>query len=569
MEEVFTTACPDAYYKIFTNQKDIGYKYRQLSPFEFKNTLTRLALKHWKGDETKMLDAGRGQPNFFSVVPRYAFALLTQIATELGVANEVGGEDHDDLGFMPSVKGITKRFHKILWRYRKTDEAKFLKVAIAKIKRITQENPDKLIHDIVLSCIGCYYPSPPRIQNFVEPVLTEFLDKVVFKPNKPFKNRVKLFPTEGATAAIIYVFDTLKYNGIVVPDDTIGILTPIFSPYLEIPALKNYNLKQICIQADGDENWEIPDSELQKIADPKVKAIFLVNPTNPTSMSLSAQTTRKIRSIVNKQNPNLVVITDNVYAPFVDEFNSLFDVLPYNTIAIYSLSKYFGVTGWRLGVVMMANNNVIDRRLLKDVSPDVHLRYSMIEIQPEKIPFIQRMLIDSRQVAEAHTAGLSTPQQTIMTLFAVHDLLDTKRVYNKKLKTLLRTRLNNLLGPLAYNVEQSPLNANYYVVLDLVKVVNNIFGGSDFGDYLQQHRDPLEFLLRLAKDYGTVLLVAVGFAGPFWGVRVSLANLPDGAYTNVGYAIRNLTEDYYREFQKWKEAEKKAAKKLELLKNKK
>jgi aspartate 4-decarboxylase len=44
------------------------------------------------------------------------------------------------------------------------------------------------------------------------------------------KNKIKIFPTEGASAAIVYVFNSLKYNKLV------GILTPIFSPYLEIPA---------------------------------------------------------------------------------------------------------------------------------------------------------------------------------------------------------------------------------------------------------------------------------------------------------------------------------------------
>ena len=39
------------------------------------------------------------------------------------------------------------------------------------------------------------------------------------------------------------------------------------------------------------------------------------------------------------------------------------DVLPANTIAIYSFSKYFGATGWRLGVVALYRDSVLDRAI--------------------------------------------------------------------------------------------------------------------------------------------------------------------------------------------------------------
>jgi len=555
MEEKFSEPC-DAYYQIFTNQTDTGYKYRSLSPFEFKNTLIKLATKK-AGSLSKILNAGRGNPNFFAILPRYAFALLLQIATELG------DEESDlyDLGLMPPVKGISKRFHQLLWHARGSPEGKFLKAAIGRMKRITKFDADKLVHGIVIAAIGCFYPDPPRVQPFVEPVLTEFLDKIIYKPKKSFQNKVKLFPTEGATAAIVYIFNSLKYNGLVIPGDTIGVLTPIFSPYLEIPALRNYDLKQVCIKADEEENWEISDAELEKIADPNMKAIFMVNPTNPTSLSLSKRAIRKIKSVVTKSNKDLIILADNVYAPFVGEFNSLFNALPYNTIAVYSFSKYFGVTGWRLGAIMMANSNVIDRRLLKQVDPSVNSRYAMVSIKPGKIPFIERLLIDSRQVAEAHTAGLSTPQQTIMTLFAVYDMMDTKRLYNKTLKKILFKRITILLKPIHYNIKETEMNSNYYVVIDLIKAVNGLVGGSDFGDYLTENRDPLEFLLDLAKKYATVLLPAVGFAGPFWAVRVSLANLPSEDYGPIGENLRSLIDDYYEDYKKWQEKQKKIKRK--------
>ena len=39
--------------------------------------------------------------------------------------------------------------------------------------------------------------------------------------------------------------------------------------------------------------------------------------------------------------------------------------LPYNTIGTYSYSKYFGVTGWRLGTIALHEENVFDKLIKK------------------------------------------------------------------------------------------------------------------------------------------------------------------------------------------------------------
>lgn len=541
MEEIFNEPC-NSKYKIIVNKEDIGYKYRNLSPFEFKNTLISIAEKNIKSGE-KILDAGRGNPNFFSTIPRYAFGLLQILATFISNKSE------NNIGFIPEEKGIGAELKKLIKMNIKTHTGKFLLAAFEKMKEITKFSEDKLAYDLVISVLGCIYPNPPRIQPYVEPVLSAFLSKTIYN-NDSLKNQIKIFPTEGASAAIIYVFNSLKYNNLVVEGDQIGIFTPIFSTYLEIPALQNYNLVQICIKANPENNWEIDDNELAKLGEKKIKALFICNPTNPTALSLSKSTIRKIASIVRKNNPNLIILADNVYAPFVDQFNSLLNELPQNTIGVYSFSKYFGVTGWRLGAIAIHNDNIIDNILLKKAPSSVNKRYSMISTEPQKIPFIERLVMDSRQIAEAHTAGLSTPQQVLMTLFAMFDYIDTDRVYNKQIKTLLKTRINLLLKPIKYELKESVLNSNYYIVLDLIKVAKSLTNDHTFCKYLEEHKNPFEFLILLAHTYSTVLLPAVGFAGPFWAVRVCIANLDTKKYSQIGINIKNMMMSYYQQYKK-------------------
>ena len=102
--------------------------------------------------------------------------------------------------------------------------------------------------------------------------------------------------------------------------------------------------------------------ELAKLEDPGVKAFFIVNPSNPASHALSEKTLRRLVQVVEK-NPGLIILTDDVYGTFVQDFQTVYSVLPYNTILVYSFSKLYGVTGWRVGLIAMNRDNVCDRLL--------------------------------------------------------------------------------------------------------------------------------------------------------------------------------------------------------------
>ena len=55
-------------------------------------------------------------------------------------------------------------------------------------------------------------------------------------------------------------------------------------------------------------------------------------------------------------------------------------------------------------------------------------------------------------------------------------------------------------------------------------------------------------LYDLAKDHGVILLNGDGFASSKWSIRVSLANLKDGAYPQIGIAIKNLIDNLYNTY---------------------
>ena len=84
---------------------------------------------------------------------------------------------------------------------------------------------------------------------------------------------------------------------------------------------------------------------------------------------MKPETVNQLKNIVENDNPDLMIISDDVYGTFVDDFRSLMADLPYNTIGVYSYSKYFGVTGWRLGTIALYEDNVFDK-LLREQDED-------------------------------------------------------------------------------------------------------------------------------------------------------------------------------------------------------
>ena len=72
----------------------------------------------------------------------------------------------------------------------------------------------------------------------------------------------------------------------------------------------------------------------------------------------------------------------------------------------------------------------------------------------------------------------------------------------------------------------------------------------------RRNRGPLDLFFRLARDYQTVLLNGSGFGGPPWSVRVSLANLDDADYVQIG---KHLAEICNQAAAKWRASQGKPA----------
>ena len=112
------------------------------------------------------------------------------------------------------------------------------------------------------------------------------------------------------------------------------------------------------IDTDGLHTWQYPDSELEKLRDPSIKLLCLVNPSNPPSVALDDASRARLVSLVKNERPDLIIISDDVYGTFVPHYRSLLADLPYNTACVYSF-RY----GVKIGVMRAMRSPGFTRKL--------------------------------------------------------------------------------------------------------------------------------------------------------------------------------------------------------------
>jgi aspartate 4-decarboxylase len=529
--------------------------FETLSPFEIKDELIKLARKTSRTTQAAFLNAGRGNPNWIATKPREGFFLLGQFAvTESKRVMDLPA----GVGGMPQPQGIAGRLDAWLIQHKDMPGASFLADMTAfAIKKFGFE-PDAFVHELVDSIIGDNYPVPDRMLVHNERIVHEYLMWAMCGEPRP-AGKFDLFATEGGTAAMCYIFKALKSNRLLRAGDTIALGTPIFTPYIEFPHLEDFDLNVVNIQAPQENRFQFTDEQLKKLEDPKIKAFFVVNPGNPTGAALSKDVIAKITKLVKTKRPDLMILTDDVYGTFVHDFRSLLGELPQNTIGVYSYSKYVGGTGWRLGVIAVHEDNIFDRMIAKLPENDLTAldkRYGALTLEPRKIKFIDRIVADSRDVALNHTSGLALPQQVMMSLFSLAELMDSAKEYQKACMEILHRRAKAMIEGLGIEVAPNPLYDAYYGLIDFeFWARKNI--GDDAVNYLKANVHPLDLAFRLADSYGIVLLNGGGFEAPNWSLRVSLANLPDEVYEDIGRGVRAVARGYRDAFEASQRAKQK------------
>jgi aspartate 4-decarboxylase len=513
----------------------------ELSPFELQVELQVMAARSGQ----RLLDTGKGQPNWVASTSRYAYHLLGRFA----VGESERTATHPDAGWHPDTTGSAERLASFLASHADEPGAALLSATVDIGVNDLELRPDVWVGELVTGIIGNRYPSPHRMLSHIEQLLHRYLLQTHCAGDPP-AGKFRLFATEGGAAAMTYCSQSLRYNGLLNKGDRVAIGTPIFTPYLQVPSLEEFGWEMVYLRAEPELDWRYPASELERLRDRSIKAFFLVNPGNPGTRALDADELAVLSRIVHEDRDDLIIITDTAYATFVPSFRSLLAELPNNTIGVHSFSKHFGATGSRLAFLAMHEDHVVDR-LLAEQPPSDHQdqadRYRSVTDIPGQFRFADRVVADSRDVALYHIAGLSTPQQVQMALHAAFALGSSGQAYLQMTRDVVLGRLRSLLEPLGVQVPAG-VDTHYYTLLDVIELAR-LRHGDALAHWLLAYEHPLSFPIALAEKCGVVTLPGRGFEAASWSVRVSLANQPEDAYPAIAAAVHTVLDDMYAAYQ--------------------
>ncbi len=154
------------------------------------------------------------------------------------------------VGGMPRREGVAARLEAWLAKHADMPGAAVLAAMVPWTVKKFGFDADAFVHELVDSIIGDNYPVPDRMLVHNEQIVREYLQWAMCGEPRP-KGTFHLYAVEGGTAAMCYIFKTMKTNRLLNPGDTIALATPIFTPYLEMPHLEDYDLNIVNIQTQA------------------------------------------------------------------------------------------------------------------------------------------------------------------------------------------------------------------------------------------------------------------------------------------------------------------------------
>ena len=159
-------------------------------------------------------------------------------------------------------------------------------------------------------------------------------------------NHNRIIITFGSSGAFILAFLSAFDKG-----DTIGVTVPNYPAYKNM--IKAFDLKMKPIFCNSKKNFEYNFQNICKYKN--INGILISNPLNPTGAVIKKEEIKKISMFCKKNK--IRIIADEIYhgIDFSGDSNTFFN---YNnqSIIINSFSKYFLLTGWRIGWLICPDN---------------------------------------------------------------------------------------------------------------------------------------------------------------------------------------------------------------------
>lgn len=138
------------------------------------------------------------------------------------------------------------------------------------------------------------------------------------------------------------------------PGDEIVFPTPYWTTYVDIADI--LGAKVTTLPCPPEQNYKLTPAQLDKALATQPKVFLFNNPSNPTGMVYSKDEIVALAEVVAK-HPDTWVILDDIYNRLIFDgvgYHNFLHVKPElreRTIVVDSLSKTYGMPGWRVGLI--------------------------------------------------------------------------------------------------------------------------------------------------------------------------------------------------------------------------
>ncbi len=309
--------------------------------------------------------------------------------------------------------------------------------------------------------------------------IEEFRSAVV----KKYKNyyNVDITPEQIMTSSGSSILLYLAMRLLVPPGDEIIMTDLCYACYDNLAMIGGAVPVRVSLRLEN--GFQLDIDEVKRAITPKTRAILINSPMNPTGTVLSDQCMKELATL------GIPIISDEIYGDLIYE-GEPYSVFNYtdNAIALNGLSKFYAMTGWRLGYMIMKPEWM-------KVAAKVH----------------QNMMISAAHfVQDAGAAAIERGEEECRKM---------AQEFDNRRRFLLRRLKEIGLDP-GYN----PVGA-FYVLLR----------------YPDQSRKSLDVSMDILEKCGVALTPGIDFGSAGEGfIRISYAN----SMENINEAINRL-KDYF------------------------
>jgi aspartate/methionine/tyrosine aminotransferase len=152
----------------------------------------------------------------------------------------------------------------------------------------------------------------------------------------------RVIVTTGSSAGFI-----LAFLAMFEPGDRVGIANPGYPPYRHI--LKALGCEPVLIETDESTRWAVtPEAVLAEHRKARLAGLLVASPANPTGTMMRPEALKALMHTAD--GAGIRFISDEIYHGLDYAFPAETALrLSSNALVINSFSKYFCMTGWRIG----------------------------------------------------------------------------------------------------------------------------------------------------------------------------------------------------------------------------